>query len=547
LRTRDDVSPDKLRGGFYSPEVLVKLCFDRLHALLNGRSNLRLLEPAAGDGAFIRGLASHGLSSSVQHVEAIELIGSEASKAEDALVGSGIPGRVCHMNVLEWYAEESEKPFDAVVANPPYVRFQFIDDVDKQRAKDISSQLGITGSSVSNLWIPVFLLALDSLKVGGAFSVILPTEFLTGVSASHVRSWLLNNTSELSIDLFKPGSFPAVLQEVLVLTGRRIPSGINDRTITFHDHNGGTHSWSHVAKPEAKTWTSYLLNPEEHSAFRDVQQMDSIKAMRSIAKFSVSTVTGANNYFCLPSDEITRHELETWALPLLARSRHAKGLTFTEQDHQELAAGSVPAWILGFSAGRADPIDSAAPSGYIARGEDQNIHTRYKTRIRTPWYRVPIVPAADLLLSKRSNQFPRVISNHAGAITTDTIYKGQMLAGAGMTADDVTAGFHNSLTLLSAEIEGRSFGGGVLELVPSEVASLLVPTSNKIHLHLDRLDSAYRSSGSGEGLIEDTNNALASLIPDLTDTLMDTLRSARESLLNRRMQRTSSSFYEAQQ
>src|SRR5690606_27315951 len=81
-----------------------------------------------------------------------------------------------------------------------------------QLRRAISADLGAAGSSVSNLWIPVFLLSLSKLRDGGVFSMILPTEFLTGISANAVRNWLLANATDLTIDLFKPGSFPAVLQ-----------------------------------------------------------------------------------------------------------------------------------------------------------------------------------------------------------------------------------------------------------------------------------------------------------------------------------------------
>ncbi len=137
-----------------------------------------------------------------------------------------------------------------------------------------------------------------------------------------------------------------------------------------------------------------------------------------------------------------------------------------------------------------------------------------------------------------------MVANHAGAITTDTIYKGKMVAHSGVTADDLTATFHNSLTLLSAEIEGRSFGGGVLELVPSEVASLLVPISSEAHRYLPALDAAYRASSNGNDLIQATDSMVGTLIQDLTPEVMDTLRGARLALLERRLVRTRSNFYE---
>ncbi|MFC9087029.1 Eco57I restriction-modification methylase domain-containing protein [Nocardiopsis dassonvillei] len=543
MRTRDAVSPEKLRGGFYSPEVLVKLCLNRAQNLLGDRASIRVLEPAAGDGAFIRGLAQHPLASCIEHVEAVELLDTESAKAETALRSSELAGRVLNQNILEWYATSASQNYDVVLANPPYVRFQFISEADKQRAKSLSSQFGVLGSSVSNLWIPVFLLALNSLSEGGAFSVILPTEFLTGVSASRVRSWLLSHTKDLSIDLFKPGSFPTVLQEVLVLSGRRSTSAEKNQRVTFTDHNGGAHSWEHVVSPDVKTWTSYLLTPEQLKAYQFAQDLQPVRIMSSIARFSVSTVTGANGYFCLPTSEIRNFNLDTWALPLLGRSRHAQGLVFTPDDHQELTASDHPSWILSFSADRPGPESIPAALNYIQTGEAQSIHARYKTRIRTPWYRVPIVPAGELLLSKRSNEFPRVISNQAKVITTDTIYRGKMVPGSGISADDLTASFHNSLTLLSAEVEGRSLGGGVLELVPSEVASLLVPVSNEAHKHLPQIDAAYRASKSGYELIENTDMLLSKTISDLTPEVMDHLREARAALLKRRLMRTASSFY----
>ena len=84
------------------------------------------------------------------------------------------------------------------------------------------------------------------------------------------------------------------------------------------------------------------------------------------------------------------------------------------------------------------------------------------------------MPVGSILASKRSHRYPRVILNGANAYTTDTIYRGRLLPGCSRNPADLVASFHNSLTLLTAEIEGRSFGGGVLELVPSEVGRLLV-------------------------------------------------------------------------
>lgn len=543
MRSRSEVGEDKLRGGFYSPDVLVDLCLTRAKALLGSRTGLRVLEPSSGDGAFLRGLERSGLKPDLGHVEAVELIDHEAQKSAQALSSLGLPGRAVNENVLRW-AQSSPVDFDLVLANPPYVRFQFIADDDKQRARAISADLGAAGSSVSNLWIPVFLLSLSKLRDGGVFSVILPTEFLTGISANSVRNWLLAHATDLTIDLFKPGSFPAVLQEVLILTGRVSSSAtVHAATVEFYDHNGGTRNWVHTIAPGAGTWTSYLLSPKQNTAISAVRSIGEVVRLDSIARFSVSTVTGANGYFCMTSDQVKEHELEQWATPLLPRSRYAEGLKYTSSEQQQITDDGQVAWLLSFSADKASPESFASPNAFLEQGLQKEIDQRFKCRVRTPWYRVPVVPAGEMLLSKRSNRYPRVIANHAGVVTTDTIYKGQMLAGAPVTADDFTAAFHSSLTLLSAEVEGRSFGGGVLELVPSEVSALQVPLIPGAEAELNALDRIARSSKDPEDLVIATDEMISRLVPALDAGIMSDLHEARSALMDRRLQRTHSKFY----
>lgn len=543
MRTRSEVSPEKLRGGFYSPDPLVDVCLDRAFSLVEHSDQLRVLEPSAGDGAFLRGVARHPQRTAVAGIEAVEIIPAEAVKVADDLERLSLQGRVVNDSFLNWYSQDSSA-YDIVLANPPYVRFQFISEEDKQRAKTLTAGLGVSGSAVSNLWIPIFLLALDKLREGGSFSVILPLEFLTGVSASRVRSWLLANTTELTIDLFRPGSFPAVLQEVLVLSGRKTaPAPTQNAIVTFHDRNGGVRTWTHSVISTAKTWTGYLLTPEQESALTQARGLTKVVPLGSVARFSVSTVTGANAYFCVNDAALTSQGLEEWALPLLSRSRHAQGLIFSEEDQHRLHQTDYPSWMLSFSADRPSPETKTRALQYLEEGIEQGLDQRYKCRVRSPWYRVPVVPAGDLLLSKRSNRFPRVIANHARAVTTDTIYRGQMLPGAPGTANDLTASFHNSLTLLSAEVEGRSFGGGVLELVPSEVSSLLVPLSPQAHEYLPELDALTRQTTNEEDLVVATDRMISTLFPDLDISTMDVLREARASLMHRRLDRSNASFY----
>ncbi len=544
MRTVDEVSSEKLRGGFYSPDVLVDLCLRRSRELLGDRSDLKVLEPTAGDGAFLRGLARSDIAGRLSSIEAIEILDSEAQKASSIFAELKLPGAVRSANVLEWH-DTTQSKFDLAIGNPPYVRFQFISPTDKQLALTVGAQLGIASSAVSNLWIPVFLLSLQRLVEGGVFSMILPAEFLTGVSAGRVRAWLLANTRHLTVDLFKPGSFPAVLQEVLVLTGQKVRERSTEHTkVHFYDHNGGTDHWIHAVSPAAKTWTPYLLKPKQEAALAAVSSLSGIARLGDEARFTVSTVTGANSYFCVNSETVREKNLDQWALALLPRTRHAPGLTFSREEHEALAESPAPSWLLSFSADRAAPSRFPLANDYIAEGERAELHNRFKCRVRTPWFRVPVVAPGELLMSKRSGTYPRVIVNDARAVTTDTIYRGQMLPTSTLTARSVAAAFHNSITLLSVETGGRSFGGGVLELVPSEISALLIPHAPSAGESLPRLDGFARSSADPEALVDETDKLLLKWLPDLEPDALVLLREARQDLLRRRVIRSFGKFYE---
>lgn len=530
MKVRSEVTGAKLRGGFYSPPGLVRACLDRVAALVGDREGLAVLEPSAGDGAFVRGLADHPVGARVAAFEAVELDPAEAAACRAAIASAGLPGHVAAGSVLPWAAACAPR-FDVAVGNPPYVRYQFVDPADKAAIAAVAARAGVELAGVANLWIPVLLGALGCLRAGGAFAFIVPTELLTGVSAGAVRRWLAAHADGLRADLFPPGSFPGALQEVVVLSGvRRPPAAPRLRLVE------GDAAWDADLDPAAPTWTRYLLAPPQRAALAEALALRAVRPLGEVARFEVAIVTGANEYFSVDAATADAHQLWPWARPLLPRIRHAPGLVYAAAEQDALAAAGHKAHLLHFAADLPDPRAAAGPAAYLARGEAEALPARYKCRIREPWFRVPHVRAGRLLLSKRSHRMPRVVLNEAGAFTTDTIYRGAMRPGFAGREADLVAGFHNSLTLLTAEVEGRSFGGGVLELVPGEVARLAVPAAPALGAALGELDALARG-GDEEALVTATDRRLVGAGIGLTPGLLEVLASARRALLDRRLAR----------
>ena len=345
VRTAERVSADKLRGGFYSPASLVRACLDRVSALAGGQDGLRVLEPSAGDGAFVRGLAGHEMARRVAGLTAVEINAAEAARCQAALDAAPFGGAVIPGSVLGT-ARPRPGRYDIAVGNPPFVRFQFLSGDDRRGALGVARDSGLPITGVSNLWIPVLLAALHGLRPGGAFAFLVPSECFTGISARSVRTWLISHTEHLRADLFPPGSFPGVLQEVVVLSGRMAPVRPALLRVVEHAERVGAagtpRSWSHRIDLAAPTWTRYLLSPAQLAALDQLTQVPGFQALSEVARLSVSTVTGANTFFSVDDGLLARYDLAPWALPLLPRIRHAAGLTFGKDDHDDLATAGLP-------------------------------------------------------------------------------------------------------------------------------------------------------------------------------------------------------------
>jgi adenine-specific DNA-methyltransferase len=545
VKTREEVSSEKLRGGFYTPPGLIADVMDAARLVLRGQTPTMILEPSVGDGAFIPAIAAHFPDATFVGVEIDE---RESAKASTLLGASGLRGEIVNDSTLNWALRAPA--IDLIVGNLPFVRFQFLSERDRELAALHARINDVDMGGVANLWWPMLLASLSKLSVGGVFSLILPSEFFTGVTAGSAREWLLRQTAQLRIDVYPPKSYPNVLQEIVILSGMKVsPSdSAPNAKVTIADRGTQRDVSISAGTGEARTlpvgpenWIALFLSRSEASAYGYAMELPSVGNLREFAKFEVAAVTGANAFFSLTEADVRTKQLQNWVVPLLSRMRYAPGLVYTADDHaKSVGAGAATQLFAVQSMLDDERSHEIGLNEYLTSGESAGLHTRFKTRTRRPWYAIPSVRSEELLLSKRSHAFPRVVVNSTNAVTTDTIYRGRVVASAA-TAKDIAATFHNSLTLLSSEILGRSFGGGVLELVPSEVSRLAMPNPVGAGKNLAYLDQAARREQTSiretAEIVDLTNSAIVGMNMGLDKDLMMQLESARQTLVARRLDR----------
>lgn len=502
----EDQTAQKLRGGYYTPLDLAGF-IARWVADLKPE---KVLEPSCGDGAFFQAMADvGGFEKSV--LTGFELNDDEAAKATQRAGELGLRNATVRPeDFLGWAINNMAKGgerFDAVVGNPPFVRYQFLPPEFQVRAAKIFDELGLKFTKHTNAWVPFILASMSLLRPGGRLAMVVPAEIIHVTHAQSLRSYLGNECRRLVIIDPEDLWFDGTLQGAVILLAEK-RSGPRQKAeglgmVPVRGRSFLRRSPAELfAAPQAingKTvagkWTRALLDLETRDLFDELEGHSEVHRFDDIARVDVGIVTGANKFFLVPDETVKAYGLSKYAHPMFGRSEHCPGVIYDERQHAANAEKGSPTNFLWFD----DAPNKMASRAlqYIERGEQEKLHTRYKCRIRAPWYKVPSVYSTEVGMLKRCHDTPRLILNKIGAYTTDTAYRIRTREGEGAR---LVGCFINPLTALSAELEGRHYGGGVLELIPSEIERLLIPLPQNVDVDLAELDASIRNRPTHETL-----------------------------------------------
>lgn len=513
----ENESEQKLRGGYYTPPDLAMFMAQWIKEI----APKMILEPSCGDGVFFSALSKvRGLKKST--IVGFELDAAEAVKACECASDAGLNGATIHStDFLQWslttLRDGSEK-FDAVVGNPPFIRYQYLPEPFQVRAEAIFKELSLPFTKHTNAWVSFVLASMALLRPGGRLAMVVPSEIVHVTHAQSLRTYLGSICRRLVIIDPEELWFSDTLQGAVILMAEKKCSETETAEglgiYPVKDREFLRLSPSEVFnKPipiNGKTvrgkWTRALLNLETRSLFDELTDRAGVHQFNDIAKVDVGIVTGANKFFLVPDSVVEAYDLAQWAHPMFGRSEHCPGIIYDQEQHRTNAIKGNPTNFLWFNE-KTCTIDAAAKS-YIKTGEHQSLHTRYKCRVRSPWYTVPSVYSTEIGMLKRSHNTPRLILNTVGAYTTDTAYR---IRTSKVVAEKLVGCFVNPLTALSAELEGRHYGGGVLELIPSEIERLLVPLPEKVEIDLARLDQDIRTLSTHQVLTNQGQIVLGAL------------------------------------
>jgi adenine-specific DNA-methyltransferase len=542
MQFKSDQTAQKLRGGYYTP---LDLAVFVSQWVIGNNSSADILEPSCGDGAFLEALditAKKGTN-----VYAFEIEKEEAKKATLRAEGfRKTVTTVANKDFLSWFlsGDSENKKFDGVVGNPPFIRYQFLPAGAQELAEQIFLKYGLPFTRHTNAWVPFIIASLELLKPGGRLGMIIPAEILHVMHAQSLRTYLGINCEKLLI--FDPEDmwFENTLQGVVILLAQKKSTtadtsqglGIirtygRDFLKTLPESYFGSTNFINGKTVEGK-WTRALLTKNELETFEAAFNTNRVFKFKDVASVDVGMVTGANDFFLVSNQVVKDYRLENWVYPMFGRSQHCPGVIYDEAQHLSNSEKGFPTNFVWFNVADATKLGKKALE-YIKLGEDQELHKRYKCRIREPWYKVPYVYHSKIGMLKRAHDIPRLILNELNAYTTDTAYR---ISTKSINEESFVSCFINSLTALSAELEGRSYGGGVLELVPSEIEKLLIPIPTKHKPSLKKLDRLVRTS-SAEDVLEHQDRQILEAV-GLSKNEREIIKESWNRLRNRRQRIT---------
>ena len=445
-----------------------------------------VLEPSFGDGVFLRAVRQ------VAGAE-VRLVGAELVPAtfEQTVASGAITSADAHLgDFLAW----TPPTVDAVIGNPPYVRLRHLDREAATRALRVTEDLlGRRMETSGSVWMPFVLHASSALRRGGRMALVLPFDFTYVKYARPLWKYLGSTFGGLRVVRVRERLFPDILQQVVLLLADDY--GGNTRRVTYQAFESVEDVLANRPVVDEQILVERLVAGEReflraHVPPRATELLarlgPRLRQVKDEVAFNIGYVCGHKEFFH-PSPVARRDYAlpEPSLLPTISSSRmlSGRGLFTSGLDASDADRLFLP------------PAEASALSDgeqrYIAHGESQLVHERYKCRVRKPWYVTPFVKRPDLILSVFAER-PILSVNDAGYYATNSLLVG--FAREGVDPAKFAAGWYTSLTLLYLEIEVHALGGGVLVLIPGETGRLrtFVPDRSPSSSYLRRLDDAIQ-------------------------------------------------------
>ena len=410
---------------------------------------------------------------------------------------------------------EADERMDAIVANPPYIRQENIDNKQKVR-NHLSAVDGSHLSKRSDIYAYFVTHATEFLEAGGKLGFITSDRWLDTKYGADLQRFLLDHYTIDAVLTFSRQAFDDALVGSCVFVVSKEPDEnrrkqnvakfirVNqqldidqivsvvendvepNQLVRGEDYRLVTRK-QHTLRDEQK-WSVYFNAPP---IYFDAVTHDDVCQLDSVASVSYGEKSGANNFFFARLEEWEELGIEEYTDPLLKASGQVNRILFDESLADEwgyLAVHDLVEQALdetdkyGDSSTELRVTDWLEENGhtelleYIRWGERREYDERKSTSSRPIWFDLGEVDIPPIVMTDFTWREHRVIWNEAGAIGSNQFY---YIIPESAVDSKVLCGILNTrLAWLMSELKGRwAEGAGMARsrLMVYETEALPIP------------------------------------------------------------------------
>jgi adenine-specific DNA-methyltransferase len=528
----------KENGAYYTPYYIAEFFTQKIISFIKNNKTVNILEPSCGDGVFIQALLNNEIFNKKEcgSISLVEKNLEELQKSQKYIQSfnkKNIQVNYYHDDFLN-FQDQYKGKFDLILGNPPYIDRIHLEKQQIEKSKKLQAEFELNNSYFRNIWSAFVVGSIKLLNDSGSMCFILPAEMLQVKYADEIRKLLLESFSEIHIYSFREKIFEGIDQDVIVFIGLR--NGIPKIEYHYFDdiHNMSSIeslSTSKITKVNKK-WNWFILNDNESLLINELA--NSLNKVNDYCDSAAGIVTGNNKYFILNKEMLNKNKLEPYGIPIIQRSffLRSRSLIIKQEHYEDIEKNGLPCYLLNFD--RIMP-KSKEFNSYIELGIRGKVNEQYKCKIRSTWYQIPSIWNSEGMFFKRSHLYPKLLLNPEGYFVTDTAYRIKMKDKFDIKS--LIFSFYNSLTLLCSELNGRNYGGGVLELTPNEFKNLPIPYLKISDQEFNQLNNMFEEDLPIDDILDFTDGVILGGYLKIEPEKIKSIQYLRRKMVNYRLKK----------
>ena len=368
--------------------------------------------------------------------------------------------------------------FTAAIGNPPYVSHHAMSDAQRETLRVAMDTIGIRLKNKPSLWAYFVLHSLRFLKEGGRCAWLLPSSFVFADYAKEIRQLLKQYFSRSLILVLGERIFHSqgTEERTVVLLCEDWHSNKNEGTLEMGFVSNLPSLSSVIGSWQGGSWQGVefenrpnlaLMIGESLLSYTELASSESSKLLGDLCKIRIGIVTGANKFFVIDKEKALSENIPDESLSfVLAKFSDTRGLRLLKSDLKNLKRSGRRCLLIDTSL--VDRIDGNLKK-YLDKYPKAEIAVNKTFDKRKIWHCPNDGLIPDAFLSYMQANGPSLTLNAAQTTSTNTIHRVFFNKSVdNISKKAIAISILSTFSQLSAEIEGRSYGSGVLKHEPSE-------------------------------------------------------------------------------